>query len=87
MALIACNWKPIVVLLTSQTTGRRLVEEVSSEFSGFFWGLGVPLMVAIAFSMLYPTVKALIGSLNSRARTIEIKVEANLEEIKDDLRE
>lgn len=75
------------MLLTSQTTGRRLVEEVSSEFSGFFWGLGVPLMVAIAFSMLYPTVKALIGSLNSRARTIEIKVEANLEEIKDDLRE
>ena len=87
IALIACNWKPITVLFTSQATGRPLVQEVSSEFSGFFWGLGVPLMVAIVFSILYPTVKALIGSLNSRARMIEIKVEANLEAIKEDLRE
>lgn len=87
IALMACNWKPIVVLFTSQATGKPLVQEVSSEFSGFCLGLGMPLIVAIAFSILYPTTKALIGSLNSRARMIEVKVEEKLEAIKEDLRE
>ncbi|SOC51443.1 hypothetical protein SAMN05421509_101301 [Chromohalobacter canadensis] len=87
IVVIACNWKPIVVLLTSQASGATLVQEVSSEFSGLFLGVGVPLMVAITFSILYPVTKALIGSLNSRARMVEIKVEANLEEVREGLRE
>lgn len=87
IAVIACNWKPLVVLFTSKSTGVSLVKEVSSEFSGPLWGLGVPLMIAVVFSVLYPAAKALIGALNSRARIMEISVEARLEEVKEEHRE
>ncbi|MGO2511783.1 hypothetical protein [Marinomonas polaris] len=87
VALIACNWKPLVVLFTSEASGSILVQEISEEFSGFFWGLGVPLLAALLFSVLYPTTKAVVGVLNSRARMLEIKVEARLEQAREEFRE
>ena len=87
VAFIAYNWKPLVVLFTSKCTGASLVREVSSEFSSPIWDVGVPLIVAVAFSVLYPLAKSFIGRLNSFAQKREIEIEAELEEKRENLRE
>lgn len=46
-------------------------------------GLIYPLIFALVFSVLYPSVKALISSLNSAAKILELKSEYRIEELKE----
>lgn len=83
VAALLCNWKPAVVVLTSKSTGGTLIEEINAVLPGVLQGLIYPLGFALAFSVLYPTLKAAIAAFNTGARIMELKSEHRLEEWKD----
>ncbi|KZN52138.1 hypothetical protein N474_23575 [Pseudoalteromonas luteoviolacea CPMOR-2] len=83
VAAIGCNWKSLVVLFTSEKSGVELVNEVVSVFPGLEQGLIYPAGFAIVFSLLYPSLKAIISTFNTYARIIELKAESRLEDIKE----
>lgn len=83
VAAIACNWKSLVILFTSNSNGIELVEEVSGAYPGIYQSLAYPLVFALVFSVVYPTLKAMISTFNISARIIELKAEYRLEVIKE----
>jgi len=82
-AALLCNWKPIVILFTSEKTGTSLVSEISLALPDLMTGAIYPLIFAFAFSLLYPTVKAAIGTFNTASRIMELRSEYRLEEWKE----
>jgi hypothetical protein len=85
IAVIAMNWKCLVVLFTSEARGINLVQEVTSVYPGVLYSLALPMLVALGFSILYPTIKALIASSTTAARILELRSEKRLEELKERL--
>lgn len=83
IAAIICNWKPLVVLFTSKNSGISLINEVVYVQPELQQGLIYPLIFSLAFSVIYPSIKALISSFNSVAKTIELKSEYRIEELKE----
>ncbi|MBO2650816.1 hypothetical protein [Shewanella algae] len=85
IAAAAVNWKSIVVLFTSKNTGTKLVEEVLSVTPEIEVAIGYPIAIAIAISVVYPSLRAVISTFNAYARIFEIKAEFRLENIKEQL--
>ncbi|WMB73725.1 hypothetical protein RA178_03620 [Shewanella oncorhynchi] len=85
IAAIICNWKPLVVLFTSKNSGTALINEVLSVQPELQQGLIYPLIFSLAFSVIYPSIKALILSFNSMAKIIELKSEYRIEELKESI--
>ncbi|WP_345304713.1 hypothetical protein [Lysobacter hankyongensis] len=83
VAALACNWKVVVVLLTSKKTGVYLVAATTSVFPGPTQSLFYPFVFAIAFSLLYPSLKAVIATFNTGARIMELRSEYRMGEWKE----
>lgn len=85
VAALACNWKPIVVLATSQKKSVDLIAETVSVFPGFTQSLLYPAAFALGFALLYPTLKAAIATFNTQARIMDLRAEYRMEEWKERL--
>ncbi len=83
VAAIACNWEPLVVLITSAKKGVELASEVALVYPGIHQSLLYPAMFALSFALLYPTLKAMIAMFNTGARIMELRVEYRMEEWKE----
>ncbi|EGR4133453.1 TPA: hypothetical protein ACMDQE_003474 [Vibrio cholerae] len=79
------NWKAIVVLFTSELSGGLLVQEILSVSPPLDVAVLYPMLMAVAISLGYPTLRAVISSFNTYSRLLEIKAEYKLEMLKDNL--
>ncbi|MFC0224993.1 hypothetical protein [Serratia aquatilis] len=82
IAAIICNWMPIVVLLTSESKGIKRVAEIESVYPGVIHSIIYPLIFSISFSLLYPSLKAFISKINTKAKIMELENEYRVEELK-----
>jgi hypothetical protein len=79
-ATLAYNWKPIVVLFTSESKGTALTDEIAKFLPGATQSLLYPFIFAVAFSVVYPSLRAAVATLNTTAQIWELRAELRLAE-------
>jgi len=82
---IAANWKPLVVLFTSELKGRFLAGEITMVSPSIYDGIFLPAILALCFAFIYPNLKIFISMVNSAFRISEIKIEYRIIKAKRDL--
>lgn len=78
VALAFANWKFLVIAFTSKNHSFQLIDELESVFPGALEAFGNPLLFALTFSLLYPTIKSWIGTLTSIAKIVDLRNESRV---------
>lgn len=67
------NWKFLVIAFTSKSHSFQLIDELDSVFPGAQQAFSYPLIFALIFSLLYPTIKSYVGTLTSLAKIADLR--------------
>lgn len=78
VALAFANWKFLVIVFTSKSHSFQLIDELDLVFPGAIKAFIYPILFALTFSLLYPTIKSWIGTLTSLAKIVDLRNESKV---------